>query len=659
MAEEATKIYDHGNADVDFKKSTLSNLARVVLLRYREAVMWAGTERVGPHSLTTTLHNCYEQFNSIISAEDAAVVEALGVGSYINITTMKVDLVQAYLQESIVQDEILPFTVKPTPQPELSAQGRLEVLEAVKREIFANGFDGDLNALIKETKSATLIKEKEVCEEKAQNMMRLMQDQIVEGGWRSAIRSFLTDICVYPHAIIHGPIATRSLRRVWTGDKLTSRFEKYYKFNCVSPWDFWYSPDSQDTQTGTGLFIRQRWTRRDLLEARQLKSYNASAIDEVLKQIETDKDNYNFNWMSINPDQPDYALHLWSSCSGTIDTLVHYGRFSGYELSEHNVQGLDLHQYYDACITMVGDQIIQIAVQKNPHMNQRPVFTASFYKHRERIPNEGIAQRLRDLERCFMYNLRCLMRNAANASEPIVEMDYSRLIKHMSPQDLGAVVPGMVFFTDSDFTGSSAPAVRPSFLPDHMPSYSQLMDKFMEYAHLVTNLPASLHGMAVGTGANRTFRGISLLQSNALKAIQAAVANMDEGVFSKIGEVLYNHNMMYSDDPDIKGDAKVYAQGVDGLLQKGIDRQNSLEILQLVGAAGAQLAGVMDVAPLMVWAMRNAFKNMDVPDNVLPRMLPQQPGGAPGGQPAPAADGAPPVPGGDVGGAPPQSMGGM
>lgn len=628
MAEEATNIYDHGNAELEFREESLTKLARTVLLRYREAVMWAASERVGQYSLSTTLSNCYEQFNGILSADDAEVIQTLGVGAYMNITSMKVDVVQSFLRESIIQDEILPWVIQPTPLPELSAQGRLQALELLKQELFTNNSiitsGVGLEEIARQVKSTVKRQETEVAKRKVDNMTQLMKDQIVEGGWRSAVRSFITDVCVYPFGVLHGPLPARSARMVWSGNTPQIVYEKHYKFECVSPWDFWYSPDSQDTQNGSGIFIRQRWTKQNLLNARALPSYNTTAIDQILLDIESDKDTYNFHWMSANPDQPDQAHAIWSSCSGTIDTMIHYGVFSGAELEEHHVTGLDPNQFYDACITLLGGHIIQIAVTKNPHVYKRPVFTASFYKHRERIPNEGIAQRLRDVERCFIYNLRCLMRNAQTASEPMMEMDYQRVMKHMAPQDIAQPVPGMVLLTDSDIN-TNTPAVRPILMPEHMASYVGLMDRFMEYAHLFTNIPAALHGIAVGSGANRTFRGISLLQNNAMQSIQSAVANMDEGAFSKIGALLYDYNMLHSTDPEVKGDAKVYAQGVEGLLQKAMERQNAMEVLEFAGPLVANLGGIMDMQPLLIYAIQDIFRKMNIPEHAIPKPLAQAP----------------------------------
>lgn len=58
-----------------------------------------------------------------------------------------------------------------------------------------------------------------------------------------------------------------------------------------------------------------------------------------------------------------------------------------------------------------------------------------------------------------------------------------------------------------------------------------------------------------------------MLMDNASKGIKQAVSNIDK-IVSGIVQRLYLHNMMYGEDPFIKGDFKVQAKGAIGLLHK-------------------------------------------------------------------------------------------
>jgi hypothetical protein len=604
-------MFDYGSSQVTIKSK--DKLADLVLSRYRNAVAWQSTEMVGGESLRQVLAECYQQANGILDPRDQKMVEALGVDVSINITAMKGGVVQAFLMESLVSADGLPWSIKPTPIPDLSEVGRLEALEAIKTELFSGVMPQDsqsLIALARKVKELVRAKEVKMAENAAFQMEKLMTDQTTEGNWREAMSTFLHNFVFYPYAVLHGPIPTRRPRLSWSGDKVKVKREMYYRWDAISPWDFWYSPDSRSAQEGTGVFLRKRLTRRHLLEMREMKSYIQSQVDAVLEDAET-QDLYNFRWMSDNPDQPDRQLVYWAHNIETIDALTHYGLVSGRELAEYGVNGLEASRFYDATITVIGGYTVQVFVAPDPSVNIRPVFAASFYRTRDRIPNFGIAQRLRDVERAFMIALRYLLRNMSTSSEPVTEADYSRLAKYMTDDDVAKFIPGSVHLVTNDPMSNSGPAMRFYTAPNVMGQLAQLLDYFMDLGHLVTNIPAALHGTAVGSGANRTFRGMANLQSNAVKSLQAAVGNIDETVFLPMGELLYGYNMLYEDDPTIKGDSKVQAQGVMGLLAREMERNNALELLQLIGSVGAQLGP--SATPLVDWSLQRVLMSMRVP----------------------------------------------
>lgn len=622
----------------NLSKDAYDSIAQNTLQRFREATIWQGSERVGDKTLRRVLQECHDQLHGIPSPMDRERSDALGVHSTVNLTAMKVGIVQSFLSESLLQPDLLPWSIRPTPVPSLSERGRRTALDAVKVKIFEENFSGDLVELARKIKYMVMEQEKKQAEEAARMMETLISDQCAEGGWRTALNAFLLDFANYPFAVLHGPVPVIRPRLVWSGDDLRVKRETFYEFRAISPFDFWYSPDSRNTQDGTSIFIRQRFTRQQLIDMSRAPSYNREAILALLDETEKD-DQYNLKWMSENPDQPDDQLVMWTNCSATIDALLAYGRYSGRELQAYGYSGLNDSEYYDATVTVIGGRAVQVYVQRNPHVNIRPVYTASFYKISDRIPGHGIAQRIRDVDRAYQTVFQYMIRNAANVSEPITEADYTRLSKYMVDDDLTSLIPGGFYLADNDIATNN-PALRFYSIPSVMPQYGQLLDQLMELAHYVTNIPAALHGTAVGTGVNRTFRGAAMLQGNAVKAITSAVGNIDETVLGPLGTLLFNYNMLYEDIDMVRGDSQIVAQGVQGLLQKELDRGKSMEVIQLVGAAGAQMG---EIAPkLFAWAMQNVLKTMDVPEELLEIDLSSfngQAGGAEAAGPGvPAAD---------------------
>lgn len=610
--DHSNEIYDYAS-EIEVPNDARDKLATVVARRFNDAVRWQSQERVGGVPLRMVLRQCYDQYHGILSPTEQKIIDDIGVDAHVNLSAMKAGVVQSYLAESLIQAGQLPWTIQPTPVPDLSDSGELMVAQSVQQSV-EQGFRGDLRSLVYSLKSEAARKELEHAQDIADNMMKLITDQCAEGGWNRAMFGFINNFCVYPYAVLAGPIPTRRVRMQWSGETLRPKYETFYEFKSISPWDFWWSPDSPDTQRGTGIFIRQRWTRQQLLDAAKMTSYIGENIIKVLD--DANRNDFRYHWISNNPEQTDSQVLSWRDNDTTIDILIHWGYFSGRELTKYGIPGLEDDEFYNAMVTMCGRHIIQVLVEKNPTLNKRPVFTASFYTTQDRIPGESIPQRLRDVERCYETCLRYLISNAYYGSAPITEADYARVSKFMSDEDIGRIIPGSMYFSEPEL-GNATPAFKYYSLPNNMAAFQNALIYFMDLADRVTNIPAALHGTAQGSGANRTFRGAAMLQSNAVKAIQSAVFNIDEFVYKPLGELLYNYNMVYSKDQTVKGDCKIMARGVTALLQKETDRQNSYEILQMVASAGQQLAALPNGAKIVQWALKNVFQNMGVPKELL------------------------------------------
>lgn len=622
----------------DIPKLAVDPLAREVMRRYNGAVAWQHSEQVNGRSLRRVLKDCWEQMAGIPSCDARKRAEAMGVDITVNLTALKVGVATAYLNDSLTSGTAaLPWTILPTPRPDISPKAKEELLSNLRDmlDVGAFGSGPEIIEAIRIGKQALRRREVEVAEKAASAMLTLMEDQCAEGGFHRALTSFLHYLAVYPYAVFVGPMLVKAPRLKWVGASPKLRDSIFPTFRAVSPFDFAYSSDSPDTQRGTCVFTRTLWTRKELINASTMDTYLRDNIKEVLEKADTDG-NFNLHWLSKEPDA-SRDLDMWRSNVSPIEVLTHYGLFSGRELASYRFTGLEDTEYYHTEVAMIGGRVIQVRVVRDPRLAQRPIYTASFYKTGDRIAGDGIAQRLRDIERAYHASLTYLMRNAANASAPICEADYKRIAKYLGDDEIGTVVPGSMYMADTD-VGNKEPALRFYSVPSNIPAYAQLMEMFMALADRITNIPAALHGEAVGSGAMRTFRGMSLLQGNATKALHAAVSNISNGVFSPLGQHLYTINMVYATDDSVKGDAHIITKGSEGLLQKEIEKQTAFELLQLMGTVGAQLGQSMNVAPVISWSLQKLMGSMGVPDEIIEQtmqpvpMQPQVPNGNPAGQ---------------------------
>lgn len=609
------------------------SVGKEVLERLRASALHRTTTMCGRFTLSETLTNCFRQKNSILSPEDEELVKAAGNNAYISLTELKTSAAEGIFKDNIIAPGSLPFLVEPTPLPSLSEDGKKEAVKRLIQIAIESGRPIDEDYLIELAKTAKkqlLEQEKIIADEKAKNMNQLIRDQCEEGGYQDAMLDFIQDFVVYPYAVFEGPIVTFKEIDVWKGNKFTSSMEQIYTFRRVSPFDLYWTPDSTTTQDGTGVTVVERMPVHTLSQMLEHDSFIREAVELVMSCIDTGK--LGRSWLGTSVSKLSIATMTRSDevrqnsgvmGGSTIEVLRHYGVFNGKHLKDMGVEYIDRkakknliedHKFYECTATVIAGITVQLMVSHTTGQFKRPIHTASYEKRGAGIPGVALAQKLYDIERFYLSTLRNLVSNASYVSKPISEVDFSRIIKGVDPNLMLNVRPGQAVPTTS-MGMNQGPAIRFYDIPSHIGEYSNLLQQVMDLADRITQLPAALHGEPVGTGANRTFRGVALLQGNVLKTIQTSTMNIDKYIHRPMGELLYRYNMMYSKDDSVKGDAQVVANGASTMLDKQVQEQKISNALMLVGNTG------VGTPQLITYLVGRLLDDVDIPEHILNTMM--------------------------------------
>lgn len=107
-----------------------------------------------------------------------------------------------------------------------------------------------------------------------------------------------------------------------------------------------------------------------------------------------------------------------------------------------------------------------------------------------------------------------------------------------------------------------------------------------------------------------------MLMGNASKSIKQVISNIDIGVITPLLERLYDHNMQFSDDPDLKGDVHIIARGATSLVAKDTAQVRRNEFLMATAnPVDMQIVGVEGRAAVL----RETAKNLDMDvDKIVP-----------------------------------------
>ena len=583
-------------------------LGREFIRQWKGAVQTKNNTMVGDHSLPELLTRLFHARDNKTSCKEHELKELYPEWSSLptSIVDFKTDILKSMIRESIADVARAPFIIDATPEPELPEDVEKTILGDVAgklEEMFATATlmglpDPDeamLTNMLKQEKLRARSEQKKYASDQALALQNQLYDRTVEGGYRKAILEFADDFALYPLAVLHGPFPTPVKTTVWKGGKFTAVNKVRWMFERISPFDYFWTEDSVDSHSGTAVFIRKQVPYDFLYNARELarNDENSGYIAKNLTElIEKSKESYiPRRWTEFYTNNPEKGKSLLTTAWGhgdSVEILIRYGRFLGSHLKSMGYTTLDDDRSYETKVVMVGGIVVQCELNKNPGANPRPVFHSSFSRRTGSMVGISIGQRVLPYHEAYRAVIQLAMYNMGLSAEPITEVDYARIAEYMPDEweKDPTISPGMVIPADGSRIGDASPAVRFTQIPNITAQCLSMAQYIFEQAHVISNIPAALHGQPVGSGANRTVRGLLTLQGNTLKPIKSAMENLDMDVIEPMVLLMYRLLVTYDNDFEYTGDAKIIAKGAATMIEREMEKQTAMENLQILGQLG-------------------------------------------------------------------------
>lgn len=547
---------------------------------------------------------------------------------YMMITSNKCRAASSWLRDTLVTaSEDKPWTIKPTPMPDLPpnevqsimAQAQVEV-----QQLYMAGTpptDQQVRERLLEMKDMTMSHLIDVAKRTAERMEVKMEDQLAEGNWSKAFSEFLDDITTFPSAFIKGPVVRKRPKLKWTpsqGGQYTLQVsdELVMEWERVDPFNIYPSADASDVDDGD-LIERHKLARSDLQALIGVDGYSEGAIRAVLDEY--GKGGLR-DWIYVDMNKAaaegKSTMGVQQNPSALIDALQFWGNVQGQLLLDWGMSPDDVPDAlmdYPIEAWVVGHWVIKAIVNPDP-MGRKPYFKASY----EEVPGaywgNSVADLCRDAQDVCNATARAMVNNMSIASGPQVVYNIDRLPQG---ENITQMYPWKVWQVTSDPLAGSAPPMQ-FYQPNSMASeLMAVFEKFSVLADEYTGIPRYMTGDSPSGGAGRTASGMSMLMSNAGKAIKQVVANIDTGVIQPVIDRLYFYNMRYGTDPDLKGDVNIIARGATSLVVKeqAQARQNQFLQIALSSPIAQQVVGIDGIAALL----RQSAKTLDLnPDDIVP-----------------------------------------
>ena len=547
---------------------------------------------------------------------------------YMMITSNKCRAASSWLRDTLVTaSDDKPWTITPTALPDLppnEVEGIMAQAQAEVEALYMNGTpptDQQVRERLLEMKDMALSHLKDLAKRTAERMEVKMEDQLQEGNWSKAFSEFLDDITTFPSAFIKGPIIRKRPKLKWIPSPdgqytLDQTEELVMEWERVDPFNIYPSADASDVNQGD-LIERHKLSRADLQAMIGVEGYSEGAIRAVL---ETYGKGGLRDWIYVDMNKAaaegKSTMGVQQNPSKLIDALQFWGSVQGQLLLDWGMSSDDVPDplaEYPVEAWIIADWVIKAVINPDP-LGRRPYYKASY----EEVPGaywgNSVADLCRDAQDVCNATARALVNNMSIASGPQVVYNIDRLPQG---ENITQMYPWKVWQVTSDPLAGSAPPMQ-FFQPNSLSAeLMAVFEKFSVLADEYTGIPRYMTGDSPAGGAGRTASGMSMLMSNAGKAIKQVVANIDGNVISPVIERLYYYNMRYGTDPDLKGDINIVARGAVSLIVKeqAQVRQNQFLQIALTSPFAQQIIGVEGVAELL----RQGAKTLDMnPDRIVP-----------------------------------------
>lgn len=437
----------------------------------------------------------------------------------------------------------------------------------------------------------------------AENMTKLIEDQLEEGDYEGVSKDAMKELCILGTGIIQGPTIKKITAKKWCSSGGTwerKEEEKLFPhYEAVSAFDFYPDPYATKISDCVGAYRRHILTREQLRALSERPKFDADAIADVIR--DTPEGNH-------KPLTHDTEIRRLSksvndqSDTHRFDVIEYWGMVSGDSLSDNGIEVEDEEQEYRCNVWSSGGRVIRVAMDVPP---LDEIFHTAKYKD---IPHqfwgEGVPREMVDSQIMINSGARALIDNLSVTALPQFEINYGVLHESQIPTAT-EIYAGKAWLRDGG--DPSTPLLRMYNIDNHSNDITNLIEMFRRFADEETSLPSYSHGEQ-GQTINKTAQGMSMLMGAANITIKSIIKNIDEMTSSFIS-AMFHWNMKWSDREDVKGDCCVVARGSTALMAKEIHSQRLMQFYQMVSnPIDSQIMGVQGRVALL----KKVAKSMEI-----------------------------------------------
>jgi len=503
-----------------------------------------------------------------------------------NITQPYVDAVSARVGDMLLPTDDRNYAINPTPIPELAnyepepvvpppvvqqvepgpqmAPGQPGLQEAPQPGM--PGQEAPLQPIsAAEQAKSDYIKMKAEALRRAGLAENQIDDWLQEAQYHSNIRAVIDDAAKLGSGVIKGPVPVKRKSAMWTQNEQGSGLMVIEEIKPASfrvdPWNLFPDPAcGESIHNGSYIFERDYMTAKKLEDLKGVPGYIDSQIDKSLKEGPGNRKEADSRTNASTKEQ----FEIWYA---HITITSEEMEACGCEVGKDK-------RSYPALMTIVNNNVIRAAL--NPLDSGEFPYDVIPWKKRPGMPwGMGLARQLRTPQRIVVAATRKLAENAGLGSGPMFVVR-----RGVQPENgIWEIRPLKIWIEEDDSTGGGASPVSSIVIPIMQVELTNIIQLGMKMAEDVTGMPMLMQGSQ--GSAPDTVGGMTILNNNANAVLRRIARLFDSSITEPHIRRYYAWLMEYGEDDDMKGDFQVIARGSTALVERDIQSQEMVSVLQL------------------------------------------------------------------------------
>lgn len=409
---------------------------------------------------------------------------------------------------------------------------------------------------------------------KADKAQTQIDDWLTECQYHAEMRKVIDDSARLGSGVIKGPFPVSRTARKWSRNEMgqyeMAEVEEIKPASRrIDPWDLFPDPScGESIHNGSYIFERDRMTSKQLGALADIPGYNGQAIRRIITagpNSQSESDSRNLLSMAFASRDQFEVWYFYGDL--TVDEL----EAAGCACDDDDA---DRDDTYPAMIVMVNDVIIKASL--NVMDDGQFPYDVIPWKRRPGMPwGMGVSRQMRTPQRIVVAATRNLMDNAGMAAGPLIT-----LRRGVEPEDgVMEIYPLKLFVETDDTAGTAGAPLTATVIPMLITELMTIIQFGMKMAEDVTGLPMLLQGQQ-GSSPD-TVGGMTILNNNANAVLRRVARLFDSSITEPHIRRYYVWNMTYGEDDDSKGDMQIVARGSTALVERDIQGQELVQLVQM------------------------------------------------------------------------------